>query len=153
VWVCYENCHNGSNLNRYLNEIKNNVGFPKLYLAIRNKLNRDTVYNDEINALLLGQKVNDFSIDPKKLYGIYFTFSDQFAKKEFENLKLYYDCDISTVKEIDDLAKERNISLETGTCQSDDKEDENSMIYILVTGSIATFIFFIFFLRKRKINA
>jgi hypothetical protein len=51
------------------------------------------------------------------------------------------------------LAKERNISLETGTCQSDDKEDENSMIYILVTGSIATFIFFIFFLRKRKINA
>jgi len=105
------------------------------------KFKRDSLVKDEEIKILLGGKINGIGSDPYKLYNIYFSLSDKFAKAELEKLKLFYKCTNEINKEIDLIAKIRLISLNKNICKSKDETWEDILIVSVVVAIIAFILY------------
>jgi hypothetical protein len=127
----------------YLDEIKAHVNYPNLYKAICRKIKKDTATTVEANALLLGYKLNGIGIDSNKLYNVYFTFSNTFAKEELEKMIGFYNCDESKIQEIVVIGQKRNISLNKNICK--DSETEGGLFEAILGLGFLVFIGYILY--------
>ena len=105
----------------YLNEIFSNRNYPKLYIGICNKYKRDTLKKQEVEYILLGNKINGIGLDSSKLYNLYFNFSQTFAKEELEKLQVLYKCDNAANSEIKSIAQNKNITLKDQICENNEE--------------------------------
>jgi hypothetical protein len=129
-----KNKANQKRLSIYLNEILSNVNYPKIYSGICKKYKRDTLKKHEVEYILLGNKINGIGIDSNKLYNLYFNFSQTFAREELEKLKLFYNCNDEVNEEINDIAQDKNIKLNTAICYKAEKDGtaENIIGFIVL---------------------
>jgi hypothetical protein len=132
----------------YLKEILLNKNYPKLYPAICQKFKKDTLKKIEVAGLLLGKKINGIGIDSNKLYHVFFNYSQTFAKLELEKLKLYYNCDETVNTEINAIAKNKDIQLNTEICK---KKEETGVIDIIFTLFVLICIGCFFWLVFKKL--
>ena len=105
----------------YLKEIFSNKNYPKLYIGICNKYKRDTLKKQEVEYILLGNKINGIGLDSSKLYNLYFNFSQTFAKEELEKLQVLYKCDNAANSEIKSIAQNKNITLKDQICENNEE--------------------------------
>ncbi len=134
------------NLEKYItelalfNNIKSNKYYPILYQLILKKIGQDTLEEKYVKKIILGYQYNDFKIDSSKLYNIYFTFSDDFAKDELNQIKIFYNYKPSVVKTINKIAEQREIKLDNNACS---KEKANT--FEIIFGYIMIIIFLYLF--------
>ena len=133
----------------YLNEILLNKNYPKLYQAICQKYKKDTLKKYEVEGILLGFKIKGIGIDSSKLYNLYFNYSPTFAKDELEKLKLYYNCDETVNAEINTIAIDKGIQLDTIKCK---KKEETEVVDIIFTLFVLFCIGYFFWLIFKKIR-
>jgi hypothetical protein len=105
----------------YLKEILSNPNYPRLYIGICNMYKRDTLKKQEVEYILLGNKINGVGLDSGKLYNLYFNFSQTFAKEELEKLQNFYKCDNAANVEINSIAQKKNIALNVQSCENEDE--------------------------------
>ena len=65
---------------------------------------------------------------------MYFNFSQTFAREELEKLKLFYNCNDEVNEEINDIAQDKNIKLNTAICYKAEKDGtaENIIGFIVL---------------------
>jgi hypothetical protein len=111
----------------YLFEIEKNDKYNILYQAICKKLNKDNVNQSEARKLLLGREVDGKKIEAGKLYGVYFNFSNSFAKDELSKMLVNSNCSEEMKKEVKSIAEKRDPDMKFDVCQ-----EENNILYTLL---------------------
>lgn len=124
----------------YLKEIFSNRNYPKLYIGICNKYKRDALKKQEVEYILLGNKINGIGLDSSKLYNLYFNFSQTFAKEELEKLQVLYKCDNAANSEINSIAQNKNITLNDQICENKEEGGTAATIFGLIIFVIVLYI-------------
>lgn len=122
-------------------EIKTNRYYPLLYKLICEKIGQDTLEEKNVKKILMGNRYKTFKIDSNKLYNIYFTFSDNFAIKELNQLKTFYNCKPYVIKEVNLIAEQREIELGYSPC----KVEKSGVLEITVGSIIICLLIYLFY--------
>jgi hypothetical protein len=115
-------------------EILAHPSYPTLYKALCLKVGEDTLERKIIKALLFGGEFNNYCIDSTKLYKIYFSLSNTFASMEMENMMAYYNCEPAAVAEINAIAAQRKIQIDSQTCTNSEDESSDVVIGLVILG-------------------
>ncbi len=142
----------GANVVQYLYQIYHNPHYPSLYRAICKKIKVDTIHSADVVLLLIGQKVNNFSIKPDKLYRIYFLLSDHFARNELQQMASNSLCGSKDLQFIKKLAVQRKVDVDLSSCQEEQSEDDDGVFWgLLILAGIGYMIYKLIRLIIRKI--
>ena len=132
----------------YLYQIFHNNYYPSLYKALCKKLKVSEINTSDMLCLFIGQKVNNYTISPQKLYRLHFLFSDQFAKVELEKMMEKIDCSSKQAADIIKLAKTRKIEINKQSCvNSKVEKDAGDPLWGMVL--LAALVYLSFRIYKR----
>ena len=134
----------------YLEEILSNSNYPSLYIGICNMYKRDTLKKQEVEYILLGNKINGIGFDSSKLYNLYFNFSQTFAKEELDKLQNFYKCDNGAKEEINSIAQKKGIVLNIQSC--DNEKEGGTAETVLALFLVALLLYFIWGILKIAFN-
>jgi hypothetical protein len=95
----------------FIREIQSNKNYPILHQKICKELKVKCIDKYETFKVLNGFSINGNSLSLEKLYLIYFSYSNSFAKIELNKLKQNYKTNKNLIDTIEIIAMKRNIIL------------------------------------------
>ena len=135
----------------YLFEIESNPNYPTLRQSVAKKLQRAQVNITEVRLLLYGRSVHGFKIDKNKLFKLYFSMSNTFARNELQKMLSIGNCSDDIKNAVKSIAENRKLSIKFDeVCKKQSPEEDSDYLSTAIGLGIIALIVYAFFRKPRK---